>query len=74
MAEADPLGEVKRAIVAVGKLPDELSLSDAQGYWDGSDVDFEVDGTGFVYVHTPIEFAEGKSRPDQSIAGPWYGL
>lgn len=72
MVAADPLGEVKRAIVAVGKLPNELPLSDAQGYWDGADVDFEVDGTGFVYVHTPIEFAEGKSEPDPETGSVYY--
>ena len=72
MVAADPLGEVKRAIVAVGRLPDELSLSDAQGFWDGADVDFRVDGTGFVYVHTPIEFAEGKSEPDPETGRVYY--
>ena len=64
MIAAEPLGEVKSAEVAVGKLSDVLSLSGAQGCWDRAVVGLEVGGTGFVHAHTPIEVAEGQPEPD----------
>lgn len=64
MAAIDPLAEVRNAIVAIGKLPVELSLSDTRLHYDGADEDFEVKGTGFLYEHTPIEFVEHPSEPD----------
>ena len=72
MVAADPLGDVKKAIVAIGKLPEKLSLSDPRPYYDGANVDFEVEGTGFIYVHTPIEFVEGKSEPDPDTGTIYY--
>ena len=72
MVAEDPLGEVKNAIVAIGKLPEEVSASVVEPYFDGAEVDFEVDGTGFIYVHTPIEFAEGKSEPDPETGTVYY--
>ena len=72
MTAEDPLGEVKKAIVAIGKLPEEVSGAGAEPYFDGAVVDFEVEGTGFVYVHTPLEFAEGKSEPDPKTGMVYY--
>ncbi len=72
MATVDPLGEVRRAIVAIGKLPRELSLSDTRPHYDGADADFEVEGKGFLYEHTPIEFVESKSEPDRETGTVRY--
>ena len=48
-------------MVAIGKLPEDLSPSDPQPH--GAGVDFEVEGTGFIYVHTPIQsLKESRSR------------
>ena len=38
----------------------------------GAEVDFEVEGTGFIYVHTPLEFAEGRSAPDPETGTVYY--
>ena len=72
MVAEDPLGEVKKAIVAVGKLPEEVCGSVTEQYFDGAEVDFEVKGTGFIYVHTPLEFAEGRSDPDPETGTVYY--
>ena len=72
MVAEDPLGEVKKAIVAVGKLPAEVCGSGAEQYFDGAEVDFEVKGTGFIYVHTPLEFAESRSDPDPETGTVYY--
>ena len=64
MIAEDPLGEVKNAIVAIGKLPEGVSGSGAEPYLDGADVEFGVEGTDFIYAHTPLEQAAGKSEPD----------
>ena len=42
MVTEDLLGEVKKAIVAVGKLPGEVCGSGAEQYFDGAEADFEV--------------------------------
>ena len=68
----DPLGEVKRATVAIGKIAEGEPLADARSYYDGTDLAFEVDATGFIYVHTPLEFAEGKSEPDPKTGTVYY--
>ena len=60
----DPLHEVKRATVAIGKLPDVPLLSGDQPYHDGSELGFEVHATGFIYAYTPIEYSPGTSAPD----------
>ena len=65
-ASRDPLHEVKRATLAIGKLPDVTPLPENQSYYDGSRLDFEVNATGFIYVHTPIEFSPGTSAPDSN--------
>ena len=72
MAAVDPLGEIRKAIVAIGKLPREQSPSDPQPPYDGADVDFEVEGTGFLYGHTPIEFVERTSEPDRETGTVRY--
>ena len=46
----DPLHNIKKATILVGGM--------AKG-------GFEPLGSGFVYVHTPIQFAKGKSEPDE---------
>ena len=60
---ADPLREIKQSVVAIGTLADPPALPSDQLFYDGSQVDFEVRGTGFRYAYTPIEFAAGKSDP-----------
>ena len=45
----DPLHDVKKATVLVGEIANDK---------------FEPLGSGFVYVHTPIQFATSKSEPD----------
>ena len=45
----DPLHNIKKATILIGEM--------ANG-------GFEPLGSGFVYVHTPIRFAKGKSEPD----------
>ncbi len=72
MVAAGPLSKVKKAIVAIGKLPEGSSLSDPQPYYDGTNVDFDVEATGFIHVHAPIEFAEGKSEPDPETGAVYY--
>ena len=69
---ADPLQDIKRAVVAIGTLPNATSPSDDQLYYDGASVDFSVEGTGFLYSHTPLEFAEGKSAPDPKTGAVYY--
>ena len=46
----DPLHNIKKATILVGEI--------VSG-------EFEPLGSGFVYVHTPIRFAKGKSDPDE---------
>ena len=60
---ADPLREIKQSVVAIGTLADPPALPSDQLFYDGSQVDFEVRGTGFRYAYTPIKFAV-KSDPD----------
>ena len=72
MMAVDPLSEVKKAIVAIGRLPEELSASNPQPFYDGTNVNFDVEATGFIYVHTPIEFAKGKSEPDPKTGFVYY--
>ena len=72
MVAEDPLGEVKKAVVAIGRLPEEVPGPGAEQYFDGALVDFEVGGTGFIYVHTPLEFAESRSEPDPETGAVYY--
>ena len=58
--------------MAIGRVPDASSPSNGQPYFDGTSVDFEVEGTGFLYAYTPIEFAERKSPPDPKTGAVYY--
>ncbi len=64
--------EIRQSVVAIGTLPDSPSRPSGQLYHDGRLVDFDVRGTGFIYTHTPIEFAEGKSDPDPKTGAVYY--
>ena len=68
----DPLREIRQSVVAIGTLPDPASRPHGQLFHDGSLVDFDVRGTGFLYTYTPIEFAEGKSDPDPKTGAVYY--
>ena len=49
-SDDDPLHNIKKATILIGEMPNGV---------------FEPLGTGFVYVHTPIGIAKGKSDPDE---------
>ena len=68
----DPLQEIRQAVVAVGTIVDPPPLPRGQLFYDGSQVNFEVRGTGFIYSHTPLAFAEGKSDPDPKTGTVYY--
>lgn len=68
----DPLKKVRKATVAIGTLSHVPSLPDNQLYYDGSDLGFNVQATGFLYAYTPLEFAEGKSEPDPKTGTVYY--
>ena len=68
----DPLREIKQSIVAIGTLSDPPALPSSQLFYDGGLVDFTVDGTGFIYAYTPIEFAAVKSNPDPKTGAVYY--
>ena len=46
----DPLHNIKKSTILIGEI--------ANG-------EFEPQGSGFVYVHTPLRFAKSKSEPDE---------
>ena len=69
----DPLQLIKRATVAVGLLPDTATdLSGNRQYYGADLVGFEIHGTGFLYAHTPLEFAKGKSKADPKTGTVYY--
>ena len=68
----DPLGNVKRAIVAIGKLPQEPSPLGTSPYLDDSVLRFDVESTGFLYVHTPFEFVNEQYKPDPETGATYY--
>lgn len=41
-------------------------------FHDGLQVDFKVEGTGFIYGYTPLEFVMGKSDPDPQTGAIYY--
>ena len=63
---------MKQSVVAIGTLSDPPPLPSGQLFYDGSQVDFEVRGTGFRYSYTPIKFARGKSDPDPKTGAIYY--
>ena len=67
----DPLREIRQSVVAIGTLPDPPPLPTGQLFHDGRLVDFDVEGTGFIYGYTPIEFAESRSDPDPKTGAAW---
>ena len=64
--------EIRQSVVGIGTLPDPPSRPHGQLFHDGSLVDFDLRGTGFLYEYTPIEFAEGKSDPDSKTGTVYY--
>ena len=54
----DPLRGIRQSVVTSGNLPDPLPFPRGQPFYDGTLVDFDSKGTGFIYSYTPIEFAE----------------
>ena len=71
-APEDPLKEIRQSVVAIGTLPDPPPLPLGQLFHDGRLVDFKVEGTGFIYSYTPLEFAKGKSDPDPKTGAVYY--
>ena len=68
----DPLQEIRQSVVAIGTLVDPPPLPRGQLFYDGSQVNFEVRGTGFIYSYTPLAFAKGKSDPDPKTGTVYY--
>ena len=64
--------EIRQSVVAIGTLPDPPPRPSGQLFYDGSLVDFDVRGTGFIYAYTPMEFAAGRSDPDPKTGAVYY--
>ena len=64
--------EIRQSVVAIGTLPDPPPLQPGKLFHDGRLVDFKVEGTGFIYGYTPLEFAKGRSDPDPKTGTVYY--